>query len=48
MADSPNPIEDAFVVAVGAAVLGFNRLQVARRRIEEWLDEMAADRDHPA
>jgi hypothetical protein len=52
MADRPNPLEDAFVVAVGAVVLGYNRLQVLRRRLEEWIDEAGVDldenRDRPA
>jgi hypothetical protein len=45
MADSPGPVEDALHVAVGLAVLGFNRFQVGRRRVEEWLDQLAAELD---
>ena len=40
MADLPDPVEDALHVAVGAAVLGINWLQVRRRRLEKLLAEL--------
>jgi hypothetical protein len=43
MADRPGPLEDAIHVAVGAAILGYNRLQIERRRVEEWLDQLAVE-----
>jgi hypothetical protein len=39
------PLEDALHVVVGAAVLGINRVQVARNRLGDWLDDLAAQLD---
>jgi hypothetical protein len=48
MADLPEPVEDALHVAVGAAVLGVNWLQVRRRRLEKLLAELqVADQIEP-
>ena len=46
MADLPEPVEDALHIAVGALVLGINRVQVRRRQLEKWaadLQEAAQD-----
>jgi hypothetical protein len=48
MADLPEPVEDALHVAVGALVLGINRLQVRRRQLERFLAELQVDeRERP-
>ncbi len=43
MADLPEPVEDALHVAVGAVILGINRLQVRRRQLERLIAEAQAD-----
>ncbi|MBW8827158.1 MAG: hypothetical protein JF603_12550 [Acidobacteria bacterium] len=47
MADLPEPVEDVFHVAVGALVLGINRLQVRRRQLEKFLTEAQAAEQDP-
>jgi len=38
-------LEDAAYVAVGAAVLAFQRAQVQRRELERWFDAVRKDLD---
>lgn len=49
VANLPRALEDGAYVAVGAAVLGFQRAQVARREIEKHLPPLVRDlqRDLP-